>query len=184
MTATRWFVAFLWCSAGCATQPSGVRSATVDAPPAKASTEPSAATLQIRLYFGDAAVIAARDCRATKSVVRTIVKTPRVADAALRLLFQGVTPDEKKAGLTSSFAGLTNSDSKPIEPLLNYYQGITITNGVATIKFSSPALLYLNNTACIQATVKAPIENTLLQFPTVKSVQYSIDGKIFDQWDA
>jgi hypothetical protein len=102
----------------------------------------------------------------------------------LRLLFQGVTPEEKKAGLTSSFAGLTDSQSNPVEPLLNYYQGVTITDGVATVQFSRPALAYLNAAACLQATVKAPIEDTLLQFPTVKSIQYSIDGKIFDQWDA
>lgn len=184
MIPTRWIAALLLCLAGCATQPNGVRSANADPLETTASAEPSVSTLQIKLYFGDAAIVAERDCRATKSVIRTIAKTPRVADAALRLLFQGVTPDEKKLGLTSSFAGLTDSESKPVEPLLNYYKGITITNGVATVKFSNPALTYLNNTACIQATVKAPIEDTLLQFPSVKSIQYSIDGKIFDQWDA
>jgi hypothetical protein len=147
-------------------------------------TADSAATLQIKLYFGDAAVIAARDCSATQPVTRTIAKTPRVADAALRLLFQGVTAAEQKAGLSSSFAGLTDAQTKPIEPLLNFYQGVTIADGVATVKFTRPALTYLNNTACIQGTVKAPIENTLLQFPTVKRIQYAIDGKIFDRWDA
>ncbi|HEX2878588.1 MAG TPA: GerMN domain-containing protein, partial [Polyangiaceae bacterium] len=120
----------------------------------------------------------------TKPVIRSIAKTPRVADAALRLLFQGVTPDERKAGLTSSFAGLTDSASNPVEPLSSYYQGVTISNGVATVKFTNAALTYLNNTACIQATVKAPIEQTLLQFPTVQRIQYAIDGQIFDQWDA
>jgi hypothetical protein len=141
-------------------------------------------TLAIKLYFGDAAVIASHDCRATRPVLRRIAATPRVADAALRLLFQGVTVAENQAGLSSSFAGLTDPEGQPIEPLAAFYQGVVIRNGVATVKFTSPALRYLNGAACLQATVKGPIEDTLLQFPTVQRVQYSIDGKIFDQWDA
>jgi hypothetical protein len=179
-------VTLLLLSAACARQPRAA-TATAEAGADTASlgaTESTAATLEIKLYFGDAAVIQVSDCRATNAVIRKIAKTPRVADAVLRLLFQGVTAEEKKAGLSDSFAGLMDPQSQPVEPLLNYYQGVSITDGVATVKFTRPALKYLNGPACLQGTVKAPIEDTLLQFPTIKSVQYSIGGKIFDQWDA
>lgn len=55
---------------------------------------------------------------------------------------------------------------------------------IATVKFTEPALRYLNTTACMQGSVKIPLERTLLQFPTIKSVRYSIDGEIYDEWDA
>ena len=57
-------------------------------------------------------------------------------------------------------------------------------NKIATIDFDEAALEYLNSPACKQMTFKGPIEKTLLQYPTIIKVQYSIDGKFFDEWNA
>lgn len=134
-------------------------------------------TMGVTLYFGNQDIIASSDCAAVLPTTRRIQKTVSVADAALRLLFQGPTAAEKSAGMTASFEMFER-------PLGDFYQGVTITNGVATVRFTEAALDYLNNAACIQDTVKAPIEQTLLQFPSIKSIQYSIDGEIFTEWDA
>jgi hypothetical protein len=148
-----------------------------------ASNNSSSDTMTVKLYFGDKKVIEDSDCRATLPVTRTIPKTTAVADAALRLLFQGVTPQEKAQGLTSSFDRPSDGENST-GPLSTFYQGVVVVNEVATVKFSSPALDYLNSAACAQEAVKGPIERTLLQFTSIKSVQYSIDGKIFTDWDA
>ncbi|MDQ3076756.1 MAG: GerMN domain-containing protein [bacterium] len=110
-------------------------------------------------------------CGATTKVTRLIPKTQSIADATLKALFSGPTDAEKTIGLTSS-----------INP--DHYLGIIVRNGVATVNFKKEALEYLNGAACMQETVKAPIEQTLKQFSTIKSVEYAIDGKVFTEWDA
>ena len=140
--------------------------------------------IAVKLYFGDKKVIEESDCAATKPVARYIPKTSAVADATLRLLLQGVTPEIGEAqGLVSSFDNKTGYFGENIESLLSYYHGITIVNGVATLKFSGEAMAYLNNTACTQEAVKGSIGDTLLQFPSIKKIQYSIDGKVITDWD-
>lgn len=133
--------------------------------------------MSVTLYFGDQDVIAVSDCSATKSVTRSIVKTASVADSTLRLLFQGVTQAEKAQGLVSIFDSFER-------PLAESYRGISVAHGVATVKFTAPAMSYLNSAACMQQVIKASIEQTLLEFPSIQSVQYSVDGKIVTEWDA
>ncbi len=101
------------------------------------------------------------DCGEVYPAVRIIPKTIAVADASMRILLEENVPDIKA-----------------------YYNGVTIKNGVAIVDFDKAALGRLNSAACMQASIKSPIEKTLKQFPTIKSVEYSIDGKLFDQWDA
>ncbi len=115
---------------------------------------------KLRLHFQDLKGIA-MDCEATMLVERTIAPTPRVASAALDILFTENLPKIRSA-----------------------FNSITIANGVATLDFKPAALEYLNGPACEQASYKTPIEQTLKEFSTVKSVQYSIDGKLHTEWDA
>lgn len=133
--------------------------------------------MSVTLHFGDQKIIAVSDCSATKPVIRSIVKTASVADSALRLLFQGVTQAEKAQGLVSIFDSFER-------PLAESYRGVSIANGLATVKFTEAAMDYLNSAACMQQAVKASIEQTLLEFPSIHSVQYSVDGKIVTEWDA
>jgi hypothetical protein len=101
------------------------------------------------------------DCGQTYTEVRYVPKTTAVADAALRLLLNENYPSLK-----------------------DHYNGVTIRSGVAIVDFDQPALSRLNSPACMQTMTKTPIEKTLKEFPTIKSVEYSIDGEVFDEWDA
>ena len=124
------------------------------------------------------------ECSVTKAVERTVPYTIRVADTALRELFKGPTASETQSwGLTNTFSQAYRSD-KPVAPLSEYYNGVTITEETAIVDFDSGALEYLNSAACMQQSVKSPIEDTLKQFPTVLHVKYSIDGEIWTEWDA
>jgi len=91
-------------------------------------------------------------------------KTTAVADSALRALF--------------TYEGLQKTS------LLPYYNSVYIEGTTAIVDFDSGALSLLNSAACMQASYKAPIESTLKQFPTIKQVEYSIEGKIKSDWDA
>jgi len=139
---------------------------------------------EVMLYFGDRQTIIDSDCSATKQVTRTIPHTTNIADATLRELLKGTTKEENDMGLTDNFSNASGYLGNDVEPLLSYYTGLSIQDGIATIDFSSGALQYLNNAACIQATVKSPIKKTLQQFPDIEDMRYFIDGKEFTEWDA
>lgn len=127
---------------------------------------------KIKLYFVNPTSDAFKtSCGATEEIIRSIPKTVAVADAALRELFKGPTTAEKSRGLEMS-AKLAD------------YNSIIVRNGVATVDFKQSALVYLNGAACMQESVKGPIEQTLKQFPSIKSVNYSINGTVFTEWDA
>lgn len=117
-------------------------------------------TLTVKLYLRDEFQYQT-DCGAVREVQREIPRTSRVADATLRLLFQ-----------------------EELKELIPSYRGVSISEGVALVDFASSSLSYLNSAACMQQSFKAPIEETLKQFSTVEEVQYSINGRVFDQWDA
>lgn len=109
------------------------------------------------------------------TVKRCIPKTTKVADAALRALFAGPTASEKKEGALGS---------ADLQALLPLYIGITIKNDTAIVNFKKDALKILNSAAARQMMAKSPIAATLKQFPTIKNIEYAIDGVIFNEWDA
>ncbi len=126
----------------------------------------------VKVYFVDTKSPAFQNsCGSTKVISRIIPKTVSIADATLRELFKGPTVTEKNAGLQLS----VNPDD---------YIGVIVKDGVARVNFRKEALEYLNGPACMQESVKTPIEKTLKQFSTIKSVEYAIDGKVFTEWDA
>ena len=112
---------------------------------------------------------------ATFPVTRIVSKTPTIADATLKALFYGPTPAEQEKGAHTLYA---------LSALREYYLGITVRDGVAIVNFKPEALEYLNAAAATQMQVKAAIEATLKHFPNIKSVEYSINGKIYMHWDA
>jgi spore germination protein GerM len=141
-------------------------------------------TLSVQVHFIDTRNPASQtDCGVTRAVNRTIPYTLATADASLRQLFSGPTEAERAEGLISTFEPSANSQPATA-PLGDYYLGVTIEDGVAVVNFSETALGYLNSPACMQASVKAPISDTLRQFPSVSSVEYAINGEIFTEWDA
>lgn len=137
--------------------PSGKGSETLEIPFAYSGENMEVTTFTIFKPFLDNLT----DCGETYPVTRSVPKTTAVANASMKVLLDEALPE-----------------------LRPYYNGVTIKNGVAIVDFDKAALSRLNSAACMQTMTKAPIEKTLKQFPTIKSVEYSIDGKVFDQWDA
>jgi hypothetical protein len=114
----------------------------------------------------------ATTCGAGEFVQRKIRPTKRLADTALRLLFAGPTAKEKAKGMES------------LARLRRYYLGVSIRRGVAIINFRPGAREHLEGTACEQEQTLTPMDKTLKQFGGIKSVEYAINGKIIEEWDA
>lgn len=129
------------------------------------------------------------------AVSRTITGTANVLKNALIALFKGPADEEKARGLSAFFSPETvedyntecqkKRDAGALKPLGRYFIGATILrDGTAVIDFRPDAMCYLENTPGSAYRVMEPIERTARQFTSVKDVQYSIDGKRIEGWDA
>lgn len=116
----------------------------------------------------------ANSCGAGEFVKRKVKPTKKLADAALRLLFAGPDVSEQAKGMEG------------LGPLGVYYRGVSIKDGVAVVNFRSGAEKYLHvlGPACGQEKVLTPIVKTLKRLSTIKSVDFAINGKIIEDWDA
>ncbi|MEI6494811.1 MAG: GerMN domain-containing protein [bacterium] len=103
------------------------------------------------------------DCGKTYSVERKVAKTVEVAKAAMTELLKGPsTTETADKYFTSINSGVT-------------VRSLKIENGVAKIDLSSKIEEGLGGSCKVNA-VRSQIENTLKQFPTVKSVVISVNG--------
>ena len=107
------------------------------------------------------------DCSKVFPVTRRIAKTTGVAQAALIELLQGTSFNELNQGYFSNI----NPDVK--------INSITIENGVAKVDFGDMLQAGVAG-SCRVTAIRSQIEQTLKQFPTVKSVVLSINGKTED----
>lgn len=139
--------------------------------PAKTVTAPD---LEIKLFFTNSKLPNGNDCDTGEFVARKIPRTTQVADAALRQLFAGPSADEKAKGMEA------------IPSLGDYYIGVTIKKGIAIVNFRPGAeeYLHVSGPICMQDHVLMPIKKTLKQFTSIKDVDYAINGKIIEEWDA
>lgn len=108
-----------------------------------------------------------QDCSNVFPVERKIPKTVGVARAALNELFKGPTQAEATAGHITSL-------NEGIE-----IQRLFIENGVAYVDFNSKLEEAVGG-SCRVVSIRSQIEQTLLQFSTVKEVVISIDGRTED----
>lgn len=109
-------------------------------------------------------------------VARTISYRGELADAAVRELLKGPSKDESRR-----LNARMSDDLRALAPLLI---GVTVEGDTATVNFKKEALTILNSAAARQMMAKQPIEQTLLHLTGVTKVQYSVDSKIFTEWDA
>lgn len=107
------------------------------------------------------------DCLKTVAVNRNIPKTQAVAKSATEALLRGATEEEISRGFLNSI---------PLGARLNK---ITIDNGVAKADFDD-RLEYQVGGSCRVAAIRAQIVDTLKQFPTVKEVVISVNGRTED----
>ena len=125
------------------------------------------ATMKLQVYFSNSNLDQEMSCKKVFPVTRIVPKTTAVARAALEQLLKGPTSQEQSNG----FASLVNLGVK--------INSLTIDNGVAKVDFNQ---VFSNGVAgsCRVSLIRSQIEQTLKQFPTVKSVIISVNGKTED----
>jgi len=107
------------------------------------------------------------DCSRTIAVERLVPKTSAVARAAVEALLRGATEEEINRGFVSNINPGTR------------VQKLTIENGIAKVEFDEQLEFQVGG-SCRVAAIRAQITETLKQFPTVKDVIISIDGRTED----
>jgi len=127
----------------------------------------SETTMPVSVFFGNSAKGSSEDCSKVFPVTRQISKTSAVARGALNELLKGTTETDLDGGyFTSINAGVK-------------IQKLTIENGVAEVDLSNDIEKAVGG-SCRVTNIRAQIEKTLLQFPAVKSVIISVDGRTED----
>lgn len=123
--------------------------------------------MTIKVFFNNNIMDPAISCEKVFAVNREVPKTTAVARAALEELLKGVTYSDVNQGFSTSI----NEGVK--------IQSLTIENGVANVDFNEQ-LGYQVGGSCKVSTIRAQIIQTLKQFPTVKNVIISINGRTED----
>lgn len=124
-------------------------------------------TTKVKVFFGNNKLDPEVSCNKVFAVEREVPKTTAVARAALLELFKGPTEAEKSAGYFTS-----------INPGVAI-QNLIIENGVAKADFDETLERAVGG-SCRVSAISAEIRETLKQFPSVKSVIISIDGRTED----
>ncbi len=119
----------------------------------------------VRVFFGSTAQDpGALRCDVAYPVTRRIARTDAPARAAIEELLAGPTARESREGYTTSIpAGVT-------------VRALTIRDGLARIDFSEELRAAAGGSCRVNA-VRAQIERTLLQFPTVSRVEILVGGQ-------
>ncbi len=116
----------------------------------------------IKIYFADSKN-QNTNCDKTIASERQIIKTPKIAQAAIETLLDGPNTQEKESGLTTAI------------PAGSELNSVSITNGTAFADFNQTT--ESGGGSCSMTQRIAQIKQTLLQFPTIQKVTLSIDGK-------
>lgn len=129
--------------------------------------KPKKESLTVKVYFPNTKMGSTDDCSLVYPLNRKIPYTQAVGRAALNELFNGITQEEKEDGY---FTNLNTGIQ---------IQSITIQNGIAKVDFNQKLQEGIGG-SCKVTSIRAQIEKTLLQFPTVNTVIISIDGQSED----
>lgn len=117
----------------------------------------------VTIYFGNSELSDGSDCSEVFGVERTIPDTQAVATAAINELIEGPTSSEEETGyLTSLPEGLQLSS-------------LRVEDDVAYADFNE--VLNQGGGSCMMTGRTAQIEETLKQFPTVESVEITVNGE-------
>ncbi len=130
-------------------------------------TAPAEETMRVKIYFNNNQWDPEASCNKVFPVEREIPKTEAVARAALEELLKGPTEKEEAEKYITS-----------INPGVKI-QSLTIENGTLKVDFDSQLEFQVGG-SCRVSAIRSQIIETLKQFPTVKDVIISIDGRIED----
>jgi hypothetical protein len=105
------------------------------------------------------------DCKYLEAVSKQVPKSPGVARSALLALLEGPSAEDKDNGFDTAI----NQNVK--------INSLTIVDGVAKIDFDEQ-IQYQVGGSCRVASIREQIEQTLKQFPSIKSVIISVNGEL------
>lgn len=136
----------------------------------------SAETMKIKVFFHNEKLNPEMlDCTKAFPTERTIPKTKAVARAALDELFKGVTKEEAAKGFWSF---------EP-ESTRDIIKSLNVKKGNAYLNFNKVVYEKLGNaTTSCGAGFWPMVEETLMQFSTIKKVLYAVEGnpRDFYEW--
>lgn len=130
-------------------------------------SKPITEMIKIKVYFNNSNLDPEISCNRVFPTEREVVKTSTLARATLNELLKGVSEEEKIQGFFTSI----NSDV--------IIQKLTIEDGVAKVDFNEQ-MEYQVGGSCRVSAIRAQITETLKQFPSVKEVIISVNGRIED----
>jgi len=135
----------------------------------KEAPEISEEFMTVKIFLSDSRFVGEPyfDCSRTIAVEREVPKTLAVAKAATEALLRGETQEEINQGFVSNI----NSGVR--------IQSLTVEDGVAKIDFDEQMEFQMGG-SCRVAAIWAQITETLKQFPTIDSVEVSINGRTED----
>lgn len=123
--------------------------------------------VKVKVFFGKLGTNSSEDnCDKVYPIERNISKTKAVGKASLEQLLMGLNEDEKDEYFTSINSGVR-------------INSLAIENGVARVDFDGKIEEGVGG-SCRTSSIRAQITETLKQFPAVKSVIISVEGRIDD----
>jgi len=132
------------------------------------STKPVMGRLPVLVFFGNSQNDPdASDCATTYSTPRLILASADKYLATLEELLGGPTEKEQEQGFFSS-----------INPGIQI-PSVNFLGGTVTVNFQSDLETAVGG-SCRVTAIRSQIENTLKQFPEVKEVVISVDGRVAD----
>lgn len=132
---------------------------------------PAAGQMEVTAYF----TCTAGDEPGLRAVYRQVQRSPRVLEAAIEALIAGPTADERAGSLSSFFSSAT----------AGMLRSVTIADGHAVVDFEDLRPVIPNASASAgSARLLAELDATVLQFRTVESVEYRLEGSCteFNEW--
>lgn len=127
----------------------------------------STESVKVKVFFNNNKLDPEATCNKVFPVEREIPKTEGIARAALAELLKGPTQEEKNEGYFTNI-------NQGVE-----IQKLTIADGVAKVDFNE-VLEFQIGGSCRVTAIRTEISETLKQFPTIKEVIISIDGRTED----
>jgi len=124
-------------------------------------------TTKFKIYFSNSKLDPEFTCVKVFPVTREIPKTQAVARAALDELLNGLTEKEK----ADKYLTNINEGVK--------IQRLEVKDGIAKVDFNDKLEFQVGG-SCRVAAIRAQITETLKQFPTIKEVVISINGRAED----
>ncbi|OGF28172.1 hypothetical protein A2303_01920 [Candidatus Falkowbacteria bacterium RIFOXYB2_FULL_47_14] len=121
----------------------------------------------VKVFWNNSGLDPEISCNKVFSTERNVPKTEAPARAALQELLAGVTESEEADGYSTSInSGVT-------------IKSLAITDGTARVDFDDKLEFQVGG-SCRVSAIRAQITETLKQFPTVKDVIISVNGRIED----